>query len=543
MLSDDYSKIVFLRNDRTIEFHAQFGNYDKLRLPKFGRDMTYHPSSCDLFVCGACSDIFRINLEQGQFLSPFLSSLSAINVCDLNPLHSLLIFGGEDGILECWDPRKRNRVGTLDIVPAIAGDISSGADVEITAVKYDIDGLTVGIGTSTGQVLLYDLRSTIPLYKKDHQYGFPIKTIAFLPEKKILSADKKILKIWEREGQMGKIFASVEPPGLINDVCVVQNSGLLLVACEQPKAMTYFIPALGPAPSWCNFLDALTEELEENKQVLYDDFKFVTREDLERLGLAEKLIGTEYLKAYMHGFFIDIRLYNKLKSAIEIETVEYEQYKKDKMKTETDNVAGSRIQAKKKIPKVNAKKATRLLQQKDERIKGLLEDPRFTAMFENKDFEEDEEDEKYKFYHPVESNLITEDDIHQHFDQVDSEEETKVQKDSEHTRVKEKEKEPKKKRKEVNFYEIKPGHELLLNAKKTSSKEKQMPFSKRVKNLPITRVEPRPSGSMEMSFVPESEKEKKRASVVMREEWAKRASQKRGIKDLHLPKQKTRKLR
>lgn len=95
----------------------------------------------------------------------------------------------------------------------------------------------------------------------------------------------------------------------------------------------------------------------------------------------------------------------------------------------------------------------------------------------------------------------------------------------------------------MNFYEIKPGHELLLNAKKTSSKEKQLPFSKRVKNLPVTRIEPRPSGSMEMSFVPESEKEKKRASVVMREEWAKRASQKRGIKDLHLPKQKTRKLR
>lgn len=43
--------------------------------------------------------------------------------------------------------------------------------------------------------------------------------------------------------------------------------------------------ALGPAPRWCSFLDSLTEELEESPEsTVYDDYKFVTRKDLENLG-------------------------------------------------------------------------------------------------------------------------------------------------------------------------------------------------------------------------------------------------------------------
>jgi len=44
---------------------------------------------------------------------------------------------------------------------------------------------------------------------------------------------------------------------------------------------------------------------------VYDDYKFVTRSELESLGLAH-LVGTEFLRAYMHGFFLDIRLYHKV---------------------------------------------------------------------------------------------------------------------------------------------------------------------------------------------------------------------------------------
>ena len=57
----------------------------------------------------------------------------------------------------------------------------------------------------------------------------------------------------------------------------------------------------------------LQEELEEGAQTtIYDNFKFLTKEDLERLNLTN-LIGTNLLRAYMHGFFIDYRLYKKVR--------------------------------------------------------------------------------------------------------------------------------------------------------------------------------------------------------------------------------------
>lgn len=46
---------------------------------------------------------------------------------------------------------------------------------------------------------------------------------------------------------------------------------------------------------------------------VYDDYKFVSRKELEELGLAH-LIGSNLLRAYMHGFFVDIRLYRKVSS-------------------------------------------------------------------------------------------------------------------------------------------------------------------------------------------------------------------------------------
>jgi hypothetical protein len=57
----------------------------------------------------------------------------------------------------------------------------------------------------------------------------------------------------------GANLSSIEPPGGdINDVCVLKDSGLLMLALDAPRLQNYFIPALGPAPRWCSFLDNLT---------------------------------------------------------------------------------------------------------------------------------------------------------------------------------------------------------------------------------------------------------------------------------------------
>lgn len=63
------------------------------------------------------------------------------------------------------------------------------------------------------------------------------------------------------------------------------------ISGEQSKIMTYFVPQLGPAPRWCSFLESLTEELEENTNTtVYEDYKFLTKNELEELG-ATGLIG------------------------------------------------------------------------------------------------------------------------------------------------------------------------------------------------------------------------------------------------------------
>jgi ribosome biogenesis protein ENP2 len=67
VLSDDYSKIALLLDDRNIELHAQYGRHFKVRVPRFGRDMCYNPFSADLITVGASNEIYRLNLEMGRF--------------------------------------------------------------------------------------------------------------------------------------------------------------------------------------------------------------------------------------------------------------------------------------------------------------------------------------------------------------------------------------------------------------------------------------------------------------------------------------------
>ena len=62
---------------------------------------------------------------------------------------------------------------------------------------------------------------------------------------------------------------------------------------------------------------------------MYDDYKFVTRDELVSLGL-ESLIGTGMLKPYMHGFFIDAKLHARSKSVLE--PFAYDDYRKQKIK-------------------------------------------------------------------------------------------------------------------------------------------------------------------------------------------------------------------
>ena len=80
------------------------------------------------------------------------------------------------------------------------------------------------------------------------------------------------------------MLTNIEPPATINSVTVWPGSGLIFMAADTPKIQVFYVPSLGPAPKWCRFLDNLTEELEEEEHnSVYDDYKFVTREELGAL--------------------------------------------------------------------------------------------------------------------------------------------------------------------------------------------------------------------------------------------------------------------
>ncbi|XP_017782995.1 PREDICTED: nucleolar protein 10 [Nicrophorus vespilloides] len=410
ILSDDYSKFVLMQNDRYIEFHVAHGRHYRMRIPKYGRDMKYHYPSCDLILVGQSNEIYRLNLERGQFMTPFTSTVSsAFNKVAVNPVHNLIVCGSQEGRVEAWDPRSKTMVASLDCAFSC---INENKEIEgfpsVTALSFN-GGLQMGVGTATGQILLYDIRSNKPYFVKDHMYGFPIKDVEFHYQQDLIySMDKSILKIWDKND--GKLFTSIEASTEFNNLCVVPNSGLMFLANENTKMQTYYIPSLGPAPRWASFLDSLTEELEENNsEVVYDDYKFVTKTELEGLGL-EHLIGTNLLRGYMHGYFMDVRLYKKAKSVAN--PFEFDEYRKRKIRETIDKNRTNRVQLQ-KLPKVNKDLALKLMDEKNSNKKKgksaaeLLADDRFKDLFANPDFEVDRNADEYRLLNPVLTRLNT----------------------------------------------------------------------------------------------------------------------------------------
>lgn len=45
-------QLLFLQDDRYVEFHTQYGRHYRTRIPKYGRDLSYHPPSCEVYFVG-----------------------------------------------------------------------------------------------------------------------------------------------------------------------------------------------------------------------------------------------------------------------------------------------------------------------------------------------------------------------------------------------------------------------------------------------------------------------------------------------------------
>ncbi|GAB0131702.1 hypothetical protein EsDP_00000163 [Epichloe bromicola] len=418
LLSSDYSKSLHLQNDRRIEFHTPMGCHYEVRIPRYGRDVLYDRYATEALVPAVGLDaegkgeVFRMNLEQGRFMKSYQIDVGgddkltggglqggigvgSVNVAaNAEATHNLLAFGTSIGTVEFWDPRSRSRVALL-----------AGHDGEVTSLSFNLSGLSLATGSSTGMVQLFDLRRPIPLLKKDHGYGFPVKKLFHMTtssqEKKIMSADKRIIKLWNES--TGDPWTSVEPVVDINDVAWCKDTGMLLTANEGKQQHAFFIPQLGPAPKWCSFLDSMVEEMaEEVHTETYDNYKFLTLPELKQLSLAHLIGKTNLLRPYMHGYFVASKLYEQAKLIANPYAWEEERVKRIKDKVEKERA--SRIRGSKKV-KVNQKLVDRILKKQENRAivdtnTGVLGDDRFAQVFEDEEFKVDEMSKEFQLLNP-----------------------------------------------------------------------------------------------------------------------------------------------
>ena len=415
-------------------------------------------------------EVFRLNLDLGRYMRAYevevggddmtsagggalqggIATGSVNTAAIAEESHGLLAFGTSIGSVEFWDPRARNRVGILH--SPTASDFVEGKQ-EITTIEFDGSGLGLATGSSTGLIHVYDLRSPIPLLKKDQGYGYPIHTLIYLSspgssraqtdEPKILSADKRIIKIWDQRN--GTPWTSVEPAVNINSVAWCKESGLILTANEGKQQHSFFVPQLGPAPKWCSFLDSLVEEMAEDPNdpnvftsqksgEVYDNYKFLTTQQLETLNLSHLIGTTSLLRPYMHGFFVDQRLYEEAK--LIADPFIYEEQRAKRVKEKIDRERESRIRGTKKVTaKVNKRLAEKLLEREEKnqrrKAKRVLEkggdddmvdipavqdqdeperpaqprnnpltDPRFAKLFEDEDYAIDETSREFQSLNP-----------------------------------------------------------------------------------------------------------------------------------------------
>lgn len=218
------------------------------------------------------------------------------------------------------------------------------------------------------------------------------------------------------------------------------KTGMLLTANEGRQQHAFFIPQLGPAPKWCSFLDNLVEEMAEDPNdpsafasqstgETYDNYKFLTMQQLETLNLSHLVGTTSLLRPYMHGYFVAQRLYEEAKLIADPSVWEE---RSERVKAKIDSERESRIRGNKKVvAKVNQRLAEKIIDRveknelrrakrvlkkggddnTDELVNeatgeieneaaGLLADPRFAKLFQDEDFAIDETSKEFQSMNP-----------------------------------------------------------------------------------------------------------------------------------------------
>ena len=130
----------------------------------------------------------------------------------------------------------------------------------------------------------------------------------------------------------------------------------------------------------CNDVDIVVGPTPDTS--LTTKHKFVARDEVPKLGLGH-LIGTNLLRPYMHGFFVNHRLYDKARRLSR--PFEYEEYRLGRVRERVEEKRTQRISVRKRVPRVNRALADRLSTASIKRAR-LLDDDRFAALFNDSRF-------------------------------------------------------------------------------------------------------------------------------------------------------------
>jgi len=342
-LSDDYKKLVLVEADRYLEIHAQQGRIYKVRVPKAPRCSCFDPHVPQVLVAGSGPEMYRLDLQEGRFRTPWPAagyrhaeasgSFRAREEFGTNALcyseQTCLTFSGDSYGIGVYDARAKGGLVT---------SLFLGSDV--TALALEPSGLLLAAGSADSDISLYDLRSSAPLAKYTHHSDLPINTLQFHEShgvRHLLSCDSRSIRIWDvdsrRQGsgaemptdfstqssqsyvkgvvRQGNLFCSIEAETTMRGFVVYPSSGLIFAPSEQENVPCYYVPQLGPAPRFAAHLDQLAEDLEANAEVgQYEDFKFVTLEELRQCGL-ESISSSSLVQPYMHGYYMNRKLWDR----------------------------------------------------------------------------------------------------------------------------------------------------------------------------------------------------------------------------------------
>lgn len=334
-LSPDFRKFALRGEGRQITVHHSAAIIDRVRVPHAQRCLAYHDYNAELLSSGTSHEIFRFNLESGAFVESYkTNSEEGVNCVEWFRGNGLIMTACANGTMEAWDHRAARQAAVLQV-----GGVASGltTSMELTHVSTDDNGLLFACGTDKGNVLLYDIRLNRPLVNKDHMNGLPIVKTYFFRGRDgasssesthIISADTRSIKVWNKRD--GTNFTTLEAPADIYDFAVLKaqhnmvspfesdDSGVIAICCDTPRVQVHFIPQLGIAPRWASFLDSITEELEEKEQnVVYDDYKFISKSEMDTLGLEPQDLARGKVRPAMHGCYIENSLYRELKAVVD----------------------------------------------------------------------------------------------------------------------------------------------------------------------------------------------------------------------------------